>query len=159
METTDDSMSFKQEIPLAHHEENYVHLGEASRFLKQNDDSLKEEGRVPFKNDQEHGQVDKTNGDDDADGGSINENDDSVPPWQKTTKNSAIQDEAFMANSNADDDSVAFEEQTMAETTLASKYFSGRGNDVNERLDDVDLLFKRTHPRFLCAYCCRALRY
>ena len=70
-------MSFEQEIPLAHHEENYVHLGEASRFLKQNDDSLKEEGRVPFKNDQEHGQVDKTNGDDDADGGSINENDDS----------------------------------------------------------------------------------
>lgn len=48
----DDSMSFEQEVPLAHHEENHVQLGEASGLLKQNDDSLKEEGRVPFKDDQ-----------------------------------------------------------------------------------------------------------
>lgn len=112
--------------------------------------------------------MDKTNGDDDPDGGSINENDDSSfercgssmchHGKNLPTKNSAIQDDASMTNSNADDDSVAFEEETMAETPLASK-FGGRGNDVSERLDDVDLLFKRTHPRFLCAYCCRALSY
>ena len=154
----DDSMFYEQQVPSAtnRYENNYVRHGEARGLdFKENDDSsLERNHELPFQN---H----KT-----AMGSHRNGNDDSLGEygsWEyrhgigHVTTDDVLQGEAREKIINANDDSAASEEGTMAEAALASK-FSGRGNDVGEPRDNrVNIFHKRYYLR-VCPYCCTLLR-
>jgi len=163
--TRDDSLFYEQQVPSAkiHNENNYFHHGEARGLnLKENDDSSLEKHR-------KSNQVKNVKEDDGAMSAYGNGNDDNSfehhgsSVYHHTnghvTADDVMEDESSVAKSNAHDDSVATEEENMAEAALLASIFNGRGNDVNDSLvDRVDIFSKRAPSRFSCAYCCKLIR-
>ena len=163
--TRDDSLFYEQQVPSAkiHNENNYFHHGEARGLnLKENDDSSLEKHR-------KSNQVKNVKEDDGAMSAYGNGNDDNSfehhgsSVYHQTnghvTADDVMEDESSVAKSNAHDDSVATEEENMAEAALLASIFNGRGNDVNDSLvDRVDISSKRAPSRFSCAYCCKLIR-
>lgn len=163
--TRDDSLFYEQQVPSVkiHNENNYFHHGEVLGLnLKENDDSSLEEHR-------KSNQVKNVREDDGAMSAYGNGNDDNSFEHHGSsvhhhtnghvTADDLREDEGAVAESNADDDSVATEEENTAEAALLASIFNGRGNDVNDSLDDrVDIFSKRTPSRFSCAYCCKLIR-
>lgn len=151
----DDSMLHEEEVQLAknYYENSYGRNGEARGLhSKENDDgSLVKHQRVSFQKLPQRNQV----GNDDSSLGKYGSSAD-LHGKDHETADDVLKDEAFVAKSKSNDDSVASEEKNVA--GMGSK-FSGPGNDVNKRRDDrVDVLSKRAHPHLSCTYCCRFIR-